>query len=161
MVTHLIEIDLGQPEISLVRVTLMTLLLINFNFSEVCWQSRIWSILIRSIFIWSIIATHRTSSLTIPKFKNLFSEAPSNFTKSYHGSFQSFFDISVEIINIFQKTYHMTPIILAIGYGVRWNHQPRSVPWHFNLYKDGYLDNRIITTSRRRISKDEIKPCQL
>ena len=41
MVTHLIEIDLGQPEISLVRVTLMTLLLINFNFSEVCWQSRI------------------------------------------------------------------------------------------------------------------------
>ena len=34
------------------QVTLMTILLINFNFTEVCWQSRIWSILIGSIFIW-------------------------------------------------------------------------------------------------------------
>ena len=36
---------------------------INFNFSKICWQS-IWSIL-----VWSIIATHRTSSLTIPKIQ--------------------------------------------------------------------------------------------
>ena len=91
----------------------MTLLLINFNFSEVCWQSWIWSILIWSIFIWSIIATHRTSSLTIPKFKNLFYETPSFFTKSFHGSFQSFYrnvgkTLKIIILIFFQKTIHMT-----------------------------------------------------
>ena len=89
-----------QLKIGHIVVILITLLLINFNFSKVCWQSRIWSILIWSIFIWSIIATHRTSSLTIPKFKNLFSETPSIFTKSYHGSIQSFYQNVVKTLKI-------------------------------------------------------------
>ena len=74
----------------------------------------------------TIIATHRTSGLTIPKFKNLFSETPSFFIKSYHGSFQSFFDISVEIIIlIFSKNISY--------YSIYISHRPRDavlVPWH-------------------------------
>ena len=84
----------------------MTLLLINFNFSEVSWQSRIWSILIWSIFIWSIIATHRTSSLTIPKFKNLFFWSTINFHQKL-----SWFVSKFLLNRILRKHFETTSLI--------------------------------------------------